>query len=337
MSMRMKVLLYSKDYETVKESGVGKAIDHQIKALSLVGCDFTLDEREDFDIVHINTVFPKSVAFANKAKKTGKKVVYHGHSTKEDFKNSFAFSNQLAPAFKKWLKHCYNKGDLILTPTDYSKKILETYKLKPEIEVVSNGIDLDFWQEKPGDRTNFYEKYGLDKNKKSIISVGLPIKRKGIDNFIYLAEKMPEYEFVWFGKLNTAVMPAEIKNLIDKAPKNLYFPGYISSEDVREAYSGSDLYVFLTREETEGIVLLEALATKADILIRDIEIFEDGYVDGVNIYKGKTNDEFESKIKGILEGDLPSLKEKGYKKASEKSIVNTGKRLVECYEKVMKL
>ena len=333
----MKVLLYTKDYETVKESGVGKAIDHQIKALSLVGCDFTLDETEDFDIVHINTVFPKSVAFAKKAKKAGKRIVYHGHSTKEDFKNSFTFSNQLAPAFKKWLEYCYNKGDLILTPTEYSKNILKNYKLEPPIEVVSNGIDLDFWKKQAGDRDRFYQKYGLDKNKKSIISVGLPIKRKGIDDFIYLAEKMPEYEFVWFGKLNPTVMPAEIKRLIDKAPENLHFPGYISSSDLREAYSGSDLYVFLTHEETEGIVLLEALATKTDILIRDIEIFADDYIDGVNIYKGRTNEDFKKKIKEILNGNLTSLKDRGYKKAEDKSIKNTGKRLVECYEKVMRL
>ena len=335
--MPMKVLLYTKDYETVKESGVGKAIDHQIKALSLVGCDFTLDETEDFDIVHINTVFPKSVAFAKKAKKAGKRIVYHGHSTKEDFKNSFTFSNQLAPAFKKWLEYCYNKGDLILTPTEYSKNILKNYKLEPPIEVVSNGIDLDFWKKQAGDRDRFYQKYGLDKNKKSIISVGLPIKRKGIDDFIYLAEKMPEYEFVWFGKLNPTVMPAEIKRLIDKAPENLHFPGYISSSDLREAYSGSDLYVFLTHEETEGIVLLEALATKTDILIRDIEIFADDYIDGVNIYKGRTNEDFKKKIKEILNGNLTSLKDRGYKKAEDKSIKNTGKRLVECYEKVMRL
>lgn len=333
----MKVLLYTKDYDTVKESGVGKAIDHQIKALSLVGCDFTLDEKDDFDIVHINTVFPKSASFADKARRNGKKVIYHGHSTKEDFKNSFIFSNQMAPAFKKWLEHCYNKGDLILTPTEYSKKILESYKLKPEIEVVSNGIDLDFWQEKPNDRANFYEKYGLDKNKKSVISVGLPIKRKGIDDFINLSKKMPEYEFAWFGKLSPAVMPAEIKKLIDNAPTNLHFPGYISSDDLREAYSGSDLYVFLTHEETEGIVLLEALATKTDILIRDIEIFANDYIDGQNIYKGLTNDDFERKIKAILNEQLPSLKEEGYKKALQKSIKNTGKRLVECYEKVMNL
>ena len=140
MSTNMKVLLYTKDYETVKESGVGKAIDHQIKALSLVGCDFTLDEKEDYDLVHINTVFPQSVAFANKAHRDGKKVVYHGHSTKEDFKNSFTFSNQLAPLFKRWLIHCYNKGDLILTPTEYYKQILKSYNLKRDIKFVSNGI-----------------------------------------------------------------------------------------------------------------------------------------------------------------------------------------------------
>ena len=331
----MKVLLYTKDYDTVKESGVGKAIDHQIKALSLAEVDFSLDENEGFDLVHINTVFPKSLAFAKKAKKAGKKVIYHGHSTLEDFKNSFVFSNQIAPAFKKWLEYCYNQGDLILTPTEYSKNILKGYSLEPDIEVVSNGIDLDFWQEKEGDRQRFYDKYGLDKGKKSIISVGLPIKRKGIDDFISLARSMDDYEFVWFGKLNRAIMPADIKRLIDKAPANVHFPGYVSSQELRSAYCGSDLYVFLTHEETEGIVLLEALASKADILIRDIEIFEDDYEDGVNIYKARTNEEFEKKIRAILKGDLPSLKDIAYKKAEEKSLKNTGRLLAYYYEKVL--
>lgn len=337
MSVNMKVLLYSKDYEKVKESGVGKAIDHQIEALTRVGADFTLDENEDFDIVHINTILPKSVAFANKAKKNGKKVIYHAHSTKEDFKDSFAFSNQIAPAFKKWIIHCYKKGDLILTPTEYSKGILESYGLEREIEVVSNGIDLDFWQAKAHDREEFYQKYGLDTNKKSIISVGLPIIRKGIDDFVALAQALPQYEFVWFGKLNPKVLPIEVKKVMDTELANLHFPGYISSEELRAAYAGSDLYVFLTREETEGIVLLEALATKADILIRDIEIFEKDYTDGANIYKGKTLEDFEGKIRGILEGKLPSLAEIGYLEAEKKSIDNTGKRLVECYERVLSL
>lgn len=332
----MKVLIYSKDYETVKESGVGKAIDHQIKALSLAGCNFTLDEKEDFDLVHINTTLPGAVHFATKAKKMGKKVIYHGHSTMEDFKNSFIFSNQIAPLFKKWLIHAYKKGDLILTPTQYSKNILESYNLNRPIEVVSNGIDLDFWQKKPADRANFYKKYGLDPEKKSIISVGLPIKRKGIDDFLRLAKKMPQYEFVWFGKLDRALMSPDIKKELEDVPKNFHTPGYVNSEDLREAYGGCDLYAFLTHEETEGIVLLEALATKAKILIRDIEIFEDGFVDGENIYKGKNIYDFEEKIKGILEGRLGDLSEIAYQRAKDKSIEKTGARLVKLYERTMK-
>lgn len=335
--MNVKVLIYSKDYETVKESGVGKAIDHQIKALRLAGCDFTLDEKDDFDLVHINTTLPGSVNFAKKARKMGKKVVYHGHSTMEDFKNSFIFSNQIAPLFKKWLVYAYRKGDLVLTPTNYSKNILASYGIDRPIEVVSNGIDLDFWRKKPEDRVNFYQKYKLNPEKKSIISVGLPIKRKGIDDFIKLAKTLPDYEFVRFGKLDRALMSPEIKKEMEDAPANFHTPGYVNSEDLRQAYAGSDLYAFLTHEETEGIVLLEALATKAKILIRDIEIFEDGFVDGENIYKGKTIPEFEEKIIGILEGRFPDLSDIAYKKAEEKSIEKTGKRLVELYERAMKL
>nr|WP_072536626.1 glycosyltransferase [Anaerococcus mediterraneensis] len=333
----MKVLIYSKDYDKVRQSGVGKAIDHQIKALKKYGYDFTLDENDDFDLVHINTCLPSSVFFAKKARKMGKKIIYHGHSTMEDFKNSFIFSNQLAPAFKKWLIYAYRLGHMVLTPTEYSKNILSTYGLDRPIEVVSNGIDLDFWQKKVDDRENFYKRYRLDPKKKSIISVGLPIKRKGIDDFIKLAKKMPEYEFVWFGKLDRSLMSPGIKKEIENASENFHTPGYVGSEEIRQAYGGSDLYLFLTHEETEGIVLLEALATKSKTLIRDIEIFEKDYTDGINIYKGKNLEEFEQKARAILEGDLPDLTEKAYKIAEAKSIANTGKRLINLYEKAMKL
>lgn len=330
----MKILIYNEDYQTVKESGVGKAIDHQKKALELAGVSYTLNSKDDYDICHINTVFPKSASFAKKAKKSGKKVVYHGHSTEEDFKNSFIFSNQIAPFFKKWLIHCYKRGDLILTPTVYSKKILESYNMDRKIEVVSNGIDLDFWKEDKRDKENFYQRYGLDKNKKSIISVGLFIERKGILDFVDLAKKLPHYEFVWFGELNLKLVPEKIRKAVKTDLNNLHFPGYVDQNLLREAYSGSDLYIFPTFEETEGIVLLEALSTKADIIIRDIEIYKN-LKEGENIYKAKDKEEFYKKIKLILEGKLPSLKEKAYLLAKEKSLENVGERLKKIYELVL--
>ena len=126
----MKVLLYTEGEKTIGKSGLGKAVKHQMKALESAKVEYTRNEKDDYDILHINTYFLKSYLLAKKAKRKGKKIVYHAHSTEEDFRNSFIFSNQLAPLFKKWICKCYRLGDHIITPTPYSKKLLLGYGLK---------------------------------------------------------------------------------------------------------------------------------------------------------------------------------------------------------------
>ena len=56
----MKVLLYTENERMVGKSGLGKAIKHQMKALDSVGIKYTTNPKEDYDILHINTYFPKS-------------------------------------------------------------------------------------------------------------------------------------------------------------------------------------------------------------------------------------------------------------------------------------
>ena len=131
----MKVLLHSDKQDQIAKSGVGRAIVHQQEALRLNGVDYTLDPKDtDYDIVHINTIFPESYLMGKKAKKMGKKVIFHAHSTEEDFRNSYLLTNQVAPLFKKWLCKLYSSADLIITPTPYSKRLLDNYGLgKPII------------------------------------------------------------------------------------------------------------------------------------------------------------------------------------------------------------
>ena len=90
----MKVLLYTEGAKAIRKSGLGKAIEHQKKALELAKVDYTLNKHDDYDILHINTYFPTSYLLAKKAKKKGKKIVYHAHSTEEDFKDGFIFCKQ---------------------------------------------------------------------------------------------------------------------------------------------------------------------------------------------------------------------------------------------------
>ena len=108
----MRVFLYKGKID-IEKSGVGKAVKHQEKALTLAKVPYTLNEKDEWDIIHINTIFPTSLVMANIAKSKGKKVIIHAHSTEEDIKNSFLFSNMAAPALKQWLKILYNKADSI--------------------------------------------------------------------------------------------------------------------------------------------------------------------------------------------------------------------------------
>lgn len=327
----MKVLLHTGHYSLIEKSGVGRAIKHQMKALELNDIPYTTNEKDDYDVIHINTIFPESYLLSKKAKRQGKKVVYHAHSTEEDFKNSFLFSNQLAPLFKKWISKCYSSADLIVTPTPYAKELLEGYGLNTPIAAISNGIDLDFFKQNEEDAACFRERFGFSKEDKVIMSVGLYIERKGIIDFVELAKRMPQYKFIWFGYTNLNTVPREVRNAVETKLDNLVFAGYVTSDVLKQAYSGSNLFLFPTYEETEGIVLLEALAMKLPVLVRDIPIYDQWLVDGVNVYKAKGLEQFQNRISLILEKEIPLLIEKGYKVAQERDLKVIGKQLAEFY------
>lgn len=330
----MKVLLYTSKVKDIEKSGIGKASMHQQQALKYANVSYTLNPKDDYDIIHINSIFPDSLLMAKKAKQKGKKVVFHAHSTEEDFRNSFKFSNFASAPFKQWIKICYKTADVLLTPTPYSKGILETYGLNKEIIAISNGIDLDFWKPNENAKQRFRNKYGFKDDDKVIMAVGLYIERKGILEFLELAKRMPKYKFIWFGYTAPSLRTIKVTEAMKNKPANVYFPGYVSSDELKDAYAGSDIYIFPTKEETEGIVLLEALAMKINTIINDIPIY-DSLTDGYNVYKAKNIDEFETKIKGIINGALPNITENGYKIAADRDIKKIGYKLKKIYENVL--
>lgn len=331
----MKVLLYTEGEKLFSKSGLGKAIKHQMRALEHVGVEYTTNIHDDYDIIHINYYGPKSVHLAKKAHKLGKKVVYHAHSTEEDFRNGFIFSKQIAPLFKKWLIKCYNLGDVIVTPTPYSKRLLEGYGIKKKIYAISNGIELDKFRQDKKLRDKFRERYKLSKDDKVIIGVGLYITRKGIVDFVELAKRMPEYKFIWFGYSPLSAATKDVKKAVNTKLDNLLFAGYVEQQVIVEAMNGCDVYVFPTYEETEGIPIIEACACKANAIVRDIPIFEEWLEDGVNVYKAKDLDEFETKIKKIINKELPNLGNESYKVAEMRDIKKIGEKLKEVYTEVL--
>ena len=331
----MKVLLYTEGEKLFSKSGLGKAIKHQMKALESAGIEYTTSSSDDYDIVHINYYGPNSYALAKIARKKGKKIVYHAHSTEEDFKNGFIFCNQISPAFKKWITTCYSLGDVIITPTPYSKRLLEGYGIEKEIFAVSNGIELEQFKCDKNAGREFREAYGYSEKDKIIVGIGLYIERKGIVDFVELAKRMSEYKFIWFGYSPLTAATSKVRHAVHTKLDNLCFAGYVESDMIKKALNGCDIYLVPTYEETEGIPIIEACACKTTAVVRDIPIFEDWLEDGIHVYKAKDVDGFEDKIRQILEGKLPPLGEKAYEVAEQRDIKIVGQQLKRIYEKVL--
>jgi len=226
-------------------------------------------------------------------------VVIHGHTTVEDLKGNFLPDKPIFNLiFKFWLKILYGTANLLITPSNYSKKCLEqiqttmTYPIIP----VSNGIRIEQFIEKESYRNNFrkflFKNYAVPDDAKVILNVGLSWKKKGVDTFSEIAKQFPEYYFVWVGPINKNPDIVEALKL-----NNVIFTGFYP--DIREAYYGADLFLNTSYVENQGIPLIEAAICKLPIVARDLPAYDWVHHD-YSCFKANNLDEFIAGIKNLI-------------------------------------
>lgn len=330
------MLLYLEGKTVLEKSGIGRALYHQMEALDLAGIPYTTDLLGDYDVVHINTYGPRSWLLLQAAKRRGKKVILHGHSTMEDFRNSFIGSNLLAPFVGKYLASMYQQADFVITPSEYSKKLIQGYGVTTPIVAVSNGIDLEKYQKDPRKEEIFRKHFGLTEDQPVVVCAGLYFRRKGIEDFVKVAERMPHVRFIWLGSVNKWIIPSYIRKIIEgDHPANVSFPGYFKGAVFQGAMSGANAFFFPSYEETEGIVVLEALASHQQVVLREIPVYE-GWIDETSAELGQTVDDFVASIQKILDKQVDK-REAGYRVAESRSMDKVAHQLVDAYRQVMEL
>lgn len=332
----MKILLYFEGQKLIANSGIGHAMHHQIDALTANGIEYTLDPNDDYDILHINTYGIRSWRIIRDAKRQGKPVIYHAHSTEEDFRNSFIGSNLIAPLYRRYLIGLYRQADVLITPTPYSKKLLRGYGLTQDIYPISNGIKLAKYEPSLEKEQAFRTHFNLKPNDQVVISVGLLFARKGIVDFVEIARLNPTIKFIWFGHINLAAIPANIRSIVkEEHPDNVIFPGYITGDVIEGAYSGANAFLFPSYEETEGIVVLEALASQQNVIVRDIPVYDNWLKDGINVLKAIDIDSFNRQLHKVLTTDTSKMVHAGYETAKKRDLSAIGQQLYDVYTKVL--
>ncbi|HNX16390.1 MAG TPA: glycosyltransferase family 4 protein [Bacilli bacterium] len=332
----MKVLLYFQDPETIKTSGIGRAMKHQMIALKTAGVDFTIDPTDDFDLVHINTLMNESERLLKKCNKKGIPVIVHGHSTYEDFRNSFRLWKVAALWFNRQITYMYKHAGMIITPTPYSKKLIEGYKLGPKVIAISNGIEVVDYQHDEKKIDDFKKFFNIENGQKVVIGIGYPFQRKGILDFFEVARKFPDVKFIWFGHLQKMLTQVKILRGIKHRPDNVIMPGYIDNSIIKGAMQYASCLFFPSYEETEGIVVLEALASHCLVLVRRIGVYDGWLKENENCLMASSNEEFAEKLNYLFDHDCHKLVDSGYELAEKRNLAIVGEQLKAAYEQFYK-
>lgn len=333
----MKVLLYAEAKKILSRSGIGIALKHQMEALKRVKVDFTLSIDDEYDLAHINTIGPGARFVASSCRSRNIPVVWHVHTTAEDIRQSFIFSNVYSKYARCALRRLYSKADFLLFPTPYTESVVRSYGVTVPGRVISNGVDTDFFKRSEEKAKNFRDKFNL--TGPVVLCVALPFKRKGIHDFVEVARKLKGYHFVWIGSKNIAsLLPRDVRQILKNPPPNVVFPGFMPQDELIGAYSAADVFFFPSYEENEGIAVLEALSCECAIVLRDIPVYRDWLQDGVNCLKGKSNEDFEKFIKKLVEDKelAKRLGQNARKVALERDLTIIGQKLKLVYEEVLK-
>lgn len=330
----MKVLIYQKKQRMLSKSGIGTAFRQQREALTMNGVELVNDLNKA-DIAHYNTVFRDAYKNMKKAKKNNIPVVIHAHSTKEDYLNSFNFAPLLKGWFYRRLKLMYSNADKIITVSPYAKSLIEGYGwTNVPIHVISNGLIVNEYERKEERVTDFLKYFNLNEKDKVIIGIGFLFERKGVHDFIELAKNFPDVKFIWFGTLNKLAQTKKIRKAIRNKPENVLMPGYIKGDIVKGGITHAKALLFPSYEETEGIVVLEAMAAKTPVLIRDIPVY-DIFTHNKEVLKAKNNDEFIKNINKSLNEDLSYIVKEAYDNVLEKDLAIIGKQIKNVYEGIL--
>jgi 1,2-diacylglycerol-3-alpha-glucose alpha-1,2-glucosyltransferase len=281
---------------------------------------------KDYDIIHSHGCFPLTFQIVKKAIKLKKPIVMSAHQTHYDIDNVYIFSKQISQLFKVYLKRYYRYGDILICPTEHSRRIVKNeLKIDKPIKLISNGVDTQKFKHSIKKRTQFRKNYKL--NNTTVMCVGMPIERKGFYDFIEISKELNEHTFLWVGK---RAFPLVQKNH-NFNKKNLIMPGYV--KDIIAAYSGGDIFCFPSYYEGEGIAILEAMSCGLPVIIRDLPTYEGRLFDGENCLKERNNKEFIEKIYYLINHPEESkrIAKNGLDTAKKLDIKETVKSIYEIY------
>jgi glycosyltransferase involved in cell wall biosynthesis len=296
-----------------------------------------------FDLMHIQTPFVAHYAGMALSERLGLPRVETYHTFFEEYLHHYVpfmpkrWMQALARRFS--LRQC-NGVHAVVVPSQAMAAVLRSYGVRSPIEIVPTGIEAERLAH--GDGARFRRRYGLDPRRPMLVHIGRVAFEKNIDfllrMLVHVRDRIPDVVLVICGEGPARVRLERLAGHLGLA-RHVLFVGYLDRRDtLLDCYRAADAFVFASRTETQGLVLLEAMVQGIPIVSTAVmgtrDILEPRR--GAVVAAEETRD-FAAKVVEVLRD--PALRERlsreGVAQAAQWGAPRMTERMAEVYHQIL--
>jgi glycosyltransferase involved in cell wall biosynthesis len=230
-----------------------------------------LEAAADCDAIHVQTPFVAHYAGLSAGRRLGLPVVATYHTFFEEYLHHYAPhvpASWLRAAARSFSRRQCNALDGVIVPSSAMRERLQSYGVRVPLEVLPTGIPLGRFE--VGDGAAFRAAHGIAEGRPVALFVGRVAHEKNID-FLIEAVRVARASVPDLLLLVTGEGPAsgDLKKRVSELGLNeaVRFLGYLDRQhELPGCYKAADLFVFASRTETQGLVLLEAMASGLPVM-----------------------------------------------------------------------
>ena len=238
--------------------------DRRMKYFALRRCLDALSDQH-FDLVHIHTPFLAHYAGVRFAARAHIPVIATYHTFFEEYLHHYVpmlprpLGRSLARRFTR--SQCAQLA-AIVAPSEPMRALLLAYGVTTRIQVIPTGLPAERFQ--PGNGARFRASFGIAADRPLLLYVGRVAHEKNIEfllhAFVALRRQRAGAMLVIAGE---GPALGHLQGLVARLgiAQDVQFIGYPDRErGLTDCYAAADVFVFASRTETQGLVLLEAMA-----------------------------------------------------------------------------
>ncbi|MCC6793810.1 MAG: glycosyltransferase [Candidatus Hydrogenedentes bacterium] len=262
--------------------------------------------QEDFDLVHVHHPFLLGELGLQYAREERIPLVFTYHTQYERYTHYVPINEETATRtiINQATEFC-NLCDLVIAPTQDIKKQIRGRGVESRIAVLPSGVNMQDYRNAQAWKAR--ETLGISDEQNLLLYVGRLAQEKNME-FIFdaAAKVLEENHSTVFAVAGHGPHEEQLKQRaaeLGEAGTRIHFLGTVVGQDLLELYSAADIFLFASKSETQGMVLVEAMAGGTPVVALDADAVRDIVKDEVNgkLLPGEaTPDEFAAKLLEVI-------------------------------------